>query len=160
MTRRNKVRLAVSWWKAIQTQEWFRYYGQSPRPVDLTDAYSYDAINHLYCECTMREAGIQEFFSEGHTAPLTIVYEDFILEYEMTIGKILEFLELDTKSVSIPPAYLTQLADDLSKAWTQRFRRSIAVLPLIDYHWQTYDNRSKVGRLSSSNEDQTNSLLL
>lgn len=24
MTRRNKVRLAVSWWKAIQTQQWHR----------------------------------------------------------------------------------------------------------------------------------------
>ena len=38
MTRRNKVRLAVSWWKAIQTQEWHREKG-SP--------------------------GIQESFSEG-----------------------------------------------------------------------------------------------
>jgi hypothetical protein len=39
-------------------------------------------------------------------------------------------------------------------------QKSIAVLPLIDYHWPTYDNRSKVGRLFLSNQDKANSPLL
>ncbi len=122
MTRRNKVRLAVSWWRAIQTQEWYRLPGTSSQPVDLTDMYSYDAINHLYNECAMREAGIQEFFSEGKIAPLTIIYEDFILEYQKTVGKILEFLELDVTGIRIPPPYFAPLADDISEEWSQRFR--------------------------------------
>lgn len=63
MTRRNKVRLAVSWWKAIQSQEWHRVRGEKPKAVDLTEAYSFEAIKHLYMECSMREAGIQEFFA-------------------------------------------------------------------------------------------------
>jgi LPS sulfotransferase NodH len=122
MTRRNKVRLAVSWWKAIKTQEWHRVSGASPRPVDLTGAYSFDTIHHLYCECSMREAGIQELFSEGNIVPLTIVYEDFIQEYEKTVRKVLEFLELDTMSVSIPSPYLERTADSVSEEWVQRFR--------------------------------------
>lgn len=65
MTRRNKVRLAVSWWKAIQSEEWHREQGRSPMAADLKDKYSYDAINHLFAECSMREAAIQEFFAEG-----------------------------------------------------------------------------------------------
>jgi len=64
MTRRNKVRLAVSWWKAIKSQEWHRRAMASPKSVDLSGAYSFDAIHHLYRECSMREAGIQEFFSD------------------------------------------------------------------------------------------------
>lgn len=122
MTRRNKVRLAVSWWKAIKAQEWHRVSGAPTRSVDLTDAYSFDAIDHLYCECSMREAGIQEFFSEGNIAPLTIVYEDFIQEYEKTVRMVLEFLGLDTIGVNILPPHYAQTADQLSEEWVQRFR--------------------------------------
>jgi LPS sulfotransferase NodH len=122
MTRRNKVRLAVSWWKAIQGQEWHRLSGVHPKSVDLTGAYSFDAIQHLYSECSMREAGIQEFFAEGNIVPLTIVYEDFVQEYEKTVRKVLEFLELDTISVPITPPSLAPTADEISEAWVQRFR--------------------------------------
>src|SRR5690606_40803478 len=43
MTRRNKVRLAVSWWRAIQSGEWHVRTGESREPVDLSNAYSFDA---------------------------------------------------------------------------------------------------------------------
>ena len=122
MTRRNKVRLAVSWWKAIQTQEWYRIQGSKPQPKDLSDAYSFDAINHLYMEASMREAGIQEFFAEGNIVPLTIVYEDFIQEYEQTIHSILDYLKIDPASANIDKPYFTKLADDISEEWAQRFR--------------------------------------
>lgn len=122
MTRRNKVRLAVSWWKAIKSQEWHRLSGAPPASVDLTDAYSFDAIYHLYSECSMREAGIQGFFSEGNIVPLTIVYEDFVQEYEKTVRKVLEFLDLDTMNISIPSPALAPTADAVSEEWTQRFR--------------------------------------
>jgi LPS sulfotransferase NodH len=122
MTRRNKVRLAVSWWRAIQSNEWHISPDEERKIVDLSKAYSYDAIHHLYNECSMREAGIQEFFSEGGISPLTITYEDFVQEYEGTIRMILDYLDLETKSVTIAPPAQTQLADDISEEWAQRFR--------------------------------------
>lgn len=125
MTRRNKVRLAVSWWKAINTQEWHRLSSASPKATDLTDVYSFDAIHHLYSECSMREAGIQEFFSEGSIVPLSIVYEDFIQEYEKTVRKVLEFLELDTTNTKIFAPSLARTADDISEEWVQRFREEL-----------------------------------
>jgi trehalose 2-sulfotransferase len=125
MTRRNKVRLAVSWWKAVQSQEWHRLPGASRQRVDLTEAYSFEGIHHLYSECAMREAGMQELFSEGNIAPLTIVYEDFIQEYEKTVRKVLEFLELDTMDVKIPPPYFAPTADHISEEWVQRFRQEL-----------------------------------
>ncbi len=125
MTRRNKIRLAVSWWKAIQTGEWHLLSSEHPKPVDLSNAYSYNAINHLYNECSMREAGIQEFFAEGKIVPLTIVYEDFIQEYENTIRTILTYLKLDVKNVNIQPPQLAQTADDVSEEWIQRFREEL-----------------------------------
>ncbi len=125
MTRRNKVRLAVSWWKAIKTEEWHRVSGAPPKSVDLSQVYSFDAIHQLYRECSMREAGIQEFFSEGNIVPLTIVYEDFVQEYEMTVRKVLEFLGLDISHVDISPPALGRTADAISEEWIQRFRAEI-----------------------------------
>ena len=124
MTRRNKIRLAVSWWKAIQTQEWRRKQGQPPVSVDLEGKYSYEAIDHLFAECSMREAAIQEFFDRGSIIPHTVVYEDFILSYEETIRSILNYLQLpNVEEVTIAPPTLQQLADDVSENWVQRFRQ-------------------------------------
>jgi len=122
MTRRNKVRLAVSWWRAIQSGEWHVRTGESREPVDLSNAYSFDAIHHLYDECSMREAGIQEFFAEGGITPATVVYEDFIQDYEGTVRALLDDLELDSRTATIAPPALTPLADDVSEAWVRRFR--------------------------------------
>jgi trehalose 2-sulfotransferase len=122
LTRRNKVRLAVSWWKAIRTEEWHRETGQPTAAVELADAYSFDAINHLYTECSMREAGIQEFFSEACIVPLTVVYEDFIQTYTETVHRVLDYLGLENGGVSVEPPHYAQLADDISESWVQRFR--------------------------------------
>ena len=123
LTRRNKVRLAVSWWKAIQSDEWHRETGKSPTTKDLKDKYNYEAIAHLFAECSMREAAIQEFFSEGKIIPLTIVYEDFILDYQQTIKSVLSYLELpNIENISISPPPLQKLADQVSETWVQRFR--------------------------------------
>ena len=122
MTRRNKIRLAVSWWKAIKTQQWHRQVGAPAKAVDHDQAYDFEAIHHLFDECSMREAGIQEFFAEGNVVPLTIVYEDFIEEYEKTVRKVLDFLELGTINIGIPSPALVPTADAISEEWVQRFR--------------------------------------
>ncbi|BBH23282.1 hypothetical protein Back11_46270 [Paenibacillus baekrokdamisoli] len=122
MTRRNKVRLAVSWWRAIVSGEWHRNYGEKPQEHDIADKYNYDAINHLIIESTMCEAAIEDFFSESGIVPLTIVYEDFILDYEGTVMRVLEFLNIPLESIKISPPSYDKLADDVSELWVQRFR--------------------------------------
>jgi LPS sulfotransferase NodH len=105
MTRRNKVRLAVSWWKAIQTQEWHREHGTKPTDKDVRDRYSFDAINTLYVASVMREAGMQEFFTEANVVPLTVVYEDFVQRYETTVFEILAYLGIPCEGVTVASPY-------------------------------------------------------
>jgi len=135
MTRRNKVRLAVSWWRAIKSEEWHRPNRSSPPTVageaakraplaDLIDQYSYDAIEHLFVEANLREVDMQEQFDRWGIAPHTVVYEDFIARYEPTVRAVLDYLQIpDRQGVTIPPAAFDQLADEISEEWTQRFRR-------------------------------------
>ena len=125
MMRRNKVRLAVSWWKAIKTQEWHREKGQAPVHADLSDAYSFEAIRHLLLECSMREAGLQEFFSKAGIIPTTLVYEDFILSYDQTIRNMLEILEVTPTNLVIDPPPNERLSDEVSEEWADRFRNEL-----------------------------------
>ena len=72
----------------------------------------------------MREAAIQEFFTAGNIIPLTIVYEDFILAYQETIKKIIDYLEIpNSNDIQIAPPPEDKLADEVSEDWVQRFRK-------------------------------------
>ena len=70
----------------------------------------------------MREAGIQEFFTEGGITPLNIFYEDFSQNYEGTIHTILNYLEIDSPSVGVPPPAFIKTTDANAEEWIQRFR--------------------------------------
>jgi len=122
MTRRNKVRLAVSWWRAIVSGEWHRNYGEKPQVHDLVDKYNYEAINNLITQSTMCEAAIEDFFTESDIMPLTVVYEDFIQDYEGTVMKVLGFLGISTDKIKVAPPALDKLADEVAEQWVQRFR--------------------------------------
>jgi len=123
MTRRNKVRLAVSWWRAIVSGEWHREHGTKPTEELLEDKYNFDAINHLLVASTMYDAAIEAFFAESGIVPLTIVYEDFIRNYEVTVKQVLDFLEIKADSVPIAPPFYDQIADEIAESWVQRFRK-------------------------------------
>lgn len=125
MTRRNKVRLAVSWWKAIKTEEWHRETGSVPAVIDLKDAYDFNAINYLINEAEQREADTQEFLAMGQAMPHTVVYEDFIADYEGTVRGIVDFLGVaGGKPYSVAPPFYEKLADEVSEQWVRRYREA------------------------------------
>ncbi len=123
LTRRNKVRQAVSWWKAIVTNEWHR---QDQPPLldrgEIEGKYDFEAIRHLLIEINIMESSIQAFLDQGEVVPLTLVYEDFVREYDATIKTVLTFLGLDAQEYNIESPYLVKMADEVSDAWVERFR--------------------------------------
>lgn len=124
MTRRDKVRLAVSWWKAIKNEEWHRETGATPSTANLTDAYDFNALNHLIIEAEQREAGIQEFLTTGRAIPHTVVYEDFIADYEGTVRGIVDFFGVaGGNSYSVAPPFYEKLADEVSEQWVRCYRQ-------------------------------------
>ncbi len=126
LTRRNKVRQAVSWWKAIQSGQWHREKGARPASQLQDDAYDFDAINHLFSEAVMREAGIQEFLALGKITPLTIFYEDMVLDFEGAVCSIVDYLNVaGSSSYSVGDFFYEKLANELSEVWVQRFREEL-----------------------------------
>jgi len=122
LTRRNKVRQAASWWRAMQSNEWARSKGDSSIP-ELSLHYSFAAIDQLATESLLREAAWQEYFLQWQVTPLTLVYEDFIEDQAGTVRRIVDFLGIQDSYV-LPAAAITLVkqADQVSEDWVQRYR--------------------------------------
>lgn len=131
MTRRNKVRLAVSWWRAIRSGEWHRRHGEIKSNADLSADYSFDAINHLVSESILREAALQELFDEAKIVPLTITYEDMVYDASATVRSVLTYLGYEDCATIHFATDLERLSDDISEEWVQRYRREKQV------NWQS-----------------------
>lgn len=127
LTRRNKAAQAVSWWKAIQSEEWHRTKGKNIpyNTNDIEHKYDFDALKHLILEAAARECLLQDFFTANGIQPLTIVYEDYIQDYKNTIDKIIDFLDVEYQSYTIADPYFSKIADELSETWLQRFRKEL-----------------------------------
>ena len=127
ITRRNKIRQAVSWWKAINDHTWHLEKGQShENDADFYDKhYVFDALMHLFKETVLRECAIQDYFSKNNIVPLTIVYEDFVADYTNTIKRVVDYLEIPYKKLEIPAMPLNRTSSHKSEAWVQRFRNEL-----------------------------------
>ena len=138
MTRRDKVRLAVSWWKAInggpghlsQDGTTLPWQDEIPKaPVDLEDAYNFEAIRSLILEVVQREAGLQGLLAELGVRPLSVTYEEFVSSYEQTVRGILDFLELDQSVAEIPRPLLRETSDDVNEQWVGQFLNDLSPPP-------------------------------
>lgn len=127
LTRRNKIRQAVSWWKAINDNVWHLQTGkkQESEASFYEKKYDFNALNHLFKEAMLRECTIQAYFSKHQISPLTLVYEDFVQDFEATIKSIINYLNIDYDQVNIGEKYYNKTANDYSEEWVQRFRKEL-----------------------------------
>jgi len=122
VTRRNKVRQAVSWYRATVSKEWTREPGSPPPVRDVTDLYSRGHIQHYMAHAVMVDAMMSDVFCAAGIRPHVVVYEDFVVDVQATIAGIFDFLGLDPATATCAAPILKRQADDLSEAWVQRFR--------------------------------------
>ena len=120
VTRRNKVRQAVSWWMSTQTNQWtsVEVVRAEREPV-----YDFAAIDHNVQEIVMREAALQAYFDEIGVKPFVVVYEDYHDEPEETALAVLRYLDIPLPpTVQFAERRLRKQANELSEAWVQRYR--------------------------------------
>lgn len=113
VTRRDKVRQAVSLWRAQNAD----------RAAGDRLTYSHAAIAHLIRDIEDHEFGWRAFFRECGVEPFEVVYEDFAASYEDALREILRHVgipEADTVAIATPTR--RRQADDLSQRWTERYK--------------------------------------
>jgi LPS sulfotransferase NodH len=123
LTRRDRIRQAVSWARAGLTGVYI-VSDTEPAPPVPDPPYAYDFIAGLEGLIVEGEQGWREVAIELGAVVHEVVYEDLLTTagYEETVRTVLEFLGVDG-SVAIPQPLTTRQSDGLNDDWTDRYVR-------------------------------------
>ena len=144
LTRQNKVRQALSYHRALQTDEWWSIAGiESPRRPGSTTSATFDAdvVERLKRLLVDYDRKWIEFFSSIGTVPLTVTYEDFSENLATTVATVLAWLNVpNSQSISVPAPRLKRQADIITEEWLSQYE-----------HFKADDNSTLTG-VDSRNE--------
>ena len=138
IVRANKVRQAVSLWKAVQTATWredqasagavasiesdgsppYRSFIEEHRPQLR---FHYGAIDHLLRQLLIEEASWDAFFEHAGIKPILVLYENFAADYETSTLNLLDRLDLaPPEGFDFEPRMKKQ-SDAVNDDWTKRY---------------------------------------
>jgi LPS sulfotransferase NodH len=121
MTRRDKVRQAISFWKAIETGIW-AWTGDEPPVPAKEPAFDFEPIDYLVQEIVTHEAAWQQYFSECGVKPFTVAYEELVPACEEMALQALQYLNISIpENLMFTERRLRKQADALSEEWVQRY---------------------------------------
>lgn len=124
--RRDKVKQAISLWKAIQTWTW-KAEGTVPPPNGATYsqrklAFHFEAVDHLVRQIEAHDAAWQQYFDVIGVQPLTIEYAELATAYEATSFNILAYLDIYIpEDLEVQGRRMKKQADSLSEEWVQQY---------------------------------------
>lgn len=126
VTRRDRVRQAVSFAKAIQTGVWASSEGIPP-VLAREPEYDGTLIDHLVREVAEHDRMWGAYFREAGVAPLRVVYEDLVPTYEVTARRVLRHLGIEPPSnLELAPRRMRRQANALSEKWVRRYRAEVS----------------------------------
>ena len=88
LRRQDKVRQAISWWRADATGQWALAPGQ---PAAAPPAFDRDAIGSLVRYAKACEAGWRDWFTAHAIKPFEITYEDMVKDLDKAVRDIAGF---------------------------------------------------------------------
>jgi trehalose 2-sulfotransferase len=129
ISRSDKVRQAVSLWRALQTWVWRNREetaADEPMP-EHRSVYSFDAIDHLLDQLRRHEDAWRGFFFRIGQRPLPLFYEDVAGDLEGSVARVLNALEIERPEGSGPVRQaLTRQSDELSESWVQSYLEDVS----------------------------------
>lgn len=138
VVRANKIRQAVSLWKAIQTASWrdegsTGSVGENPENTDTPSyqgfanehrpalRFHYGAIKHLLDQLLQQEAGWDAFFEHARIKPVFILYENFASDIETSTRNVLESLGIDQPDDLHLEPRMKKQSDGVNDDWARRY---------------------------------------
>jgi trehalose 2-sulfotransferase len=119
MTRRDHVRQAVSWVRALQTLSWQSSHNERPeRPLEFDPEHITRKLGRIGREEEVWRALFDRYGIEAHE----IVYEDLVSDQNGTLREVLEFIGVEPPaSLQVEQPRLERQADALSEQWVERY---------------------------------------
>jgi len=129
VSRSDKVRQAVSLWRALQTWVWRKAEGKpddAPLPAQRA-VYSFDAIDHLLDQLRRHEDAWRGFFFRIGQRPLSILYEEIAGVLDATVDRVLQSLDLERPASAEPTRQsMSRQSDELSESWVQNYLEDVS----------------------------------
>lgn len=135
ITRDDKIRQAISYWKAKETGVWgrdqqrpgragrgHRQRVKEPRRTGKTAEYNPAGIAAMLATIEAEEAGIARFLADAPFPVLQVHYEELLADYPGTTVRILEYLGIELpETLDMGAPRTEQLADARTDEWFARF---------------------------------------
>jgi LPS sulfotransferase NodH len=124
LRRRDKVRQAVSLWRAIQTWQWRQDVERArsdrrPEP-ERELRYSFAAIDHLRRRLEASDLTWEVFFETMAADPMIVTYEDFVHAKQETVLAVLRHLSVPAPAAVGAPR-TARMADEVSERWVHDY---------------------------------------
>jgi len=128
LTRRDRIRQAVSYDRAIRSGVWWSvsanaYPQTSVPPSAPAPLFAFEKIDDWVTRLTEFESNWRRYFKRIGVEPFEVAYEDLVENHESTVHAILRYLDLPiSEARSIAPPRLRKQADEVTEEWVQRYR--------------------------------------
>lgn len=126
LTRRDKARQAISYYRACQTDEWWQIDGIS-RPPGSARTVDFDsrAIRKLELTLESNDNAWRQYFRANGIDPLVVDYEDLAVDYVGNVSRVLQWLGIrGSNYVAIGPPRLKRQSDPDTERWLARYLSS------------------------------------
>ena len=128
ITRHDKVRQAVSLWKAVQTQAW-RRDTEGEGGADIEPVFSFRAINFLVRQLTAHDASWDAYFLGLGVEPLKVTYEELAEAPDPVVRRVLAHVGVPVPAdLALDAPALRVQADARSEDWVRRVHEHLAAL--------------------------------
>jgi trehalose 2-sulfotransferase len=126
VSRRDKIRQAVSMWRALQTRSWRLEHGPNDKsPAELH--YRFEGIDHLVRSLDADDRGWRDLFAARDISALEISYEDDLeRDRDRTVLAVLERIGVEAPSGWQAAEPTKRQADALSDEWVASYHRDCA----------------------------------
>jgi LPS sulfotransferase NodH len=126
--RRDKVRQAISLWRALQTRAW-RREGQAGAGDADELIYSFEAIEHLRRRLDQDDRAWGRFFAGVGIRPLELQYEDDVApDPGVAVAAVLKHLGIEVPTGWAPSTAMVRQADGVNDIWRAGYDRDAARL--------------------------------
>ena len=134
LERKNaKVRQAISYYRALMTNEWQRFQNTKAPEADAMIEYYELGIHKCLVDIMRSDLYWERYFTENNLSPLRLSFEEIGADYVGIVRRSLEYIGVSPDVVIAPPATV-KISNERSAIWEQKYIDSIGsdILPTPD----------------------------
>lgn len=125
LSRRDKLAQAISEVMAIETNVWLvnAHPDWYKERVTHVPTFNFVTIRNFVERFKLYDACWEQFFASHEIAPFRVIYEEFEQDYEGTLLRLLDYLEIERPAdLIIPPPAIAKQRTELNAQWAEQYQ--------------------------------------